>query len=115
MQAVLSVHGTADTTVLYNGGLGIGQTVPIPPVKQTVANLAKRNGCGATPVADQPAPGVERLRYTACRDNKDVALLTIVDGQHPWPGGIQAKAIERTVPGAQFSASNAILDFFAAH
>ncbi len=114
-QAVLSIHGTADSTVLYYGGKGIGQTVAIPPVKQTVANLAKRNGCGATPATDQPAPGVERLRYTGCHDGKDVALLTIVNGQHPWPGGLQAKASEPNIPGAQFSASNAILDFFAAH
>jgi poly(3-hydroxybutyrate) depolymerase len=93
----------------------MGQTVPIPPVKQTVASLAKRAGCAPTPAADSPAPGVERLHYTDCRDNKDVELLTIVNGQHPWPGGIQARAIEPGIPGAQFSASNAILDFFAAH
>ena len=114
-QAVLSVHGTADTIVPYNGGLGIGQTVPIPAVKQTIANLAKRNGCAATPAADKPAAGVDRLRYTGCRDNKDVELLSIVGGQHPWAGGLQAKATEPGVAGAQFSASNAILDFFAAH
>jgi polyhydroxybutyrate depolymerase len=115
VQSVLSIHGTADTTVLYNGGKGVGQTVPIPPVKQTVASLAKRAGCAPTPAADTPAPGVDRLRYTSCRDNKAVELLTIVNGQHPWPGGLQSKAIEPNVPGARFSASNAILDFFAAH
>jgi polyhydroxybutyrate depolymerase len=115
VQSVLSVHGTADTTVLYDGGLGQGQRVPIPPVKQTVASLAKRAGCDATPRNDAPAPGVERLRYTGCRAGKDVALITIVNGQHPWPGGLQATALEKNVPGAKFSASNAILDFFAAH
>jgi polyhydroxybutyrate depolymerase len=115
VQSVLSIHGTADTTVLYNGGKGVGQTVPIPPVKQTVASLAKRAGCAPTPEAATPAPGVDRLRYTSCRDNKVVELLTIVNGQHPWPGGLQAKAIEPNVPGAQFSTSNAILDFFAVH
>jgi polyhydroxybutyrate depolymerase len=115
VQSVLSIHGTADTTVLYNGGKGIGQTVSIPPVKETVASLAQRAGCNATPVAGTPAPGVERLRYTGCANGKAVELLTIVNGQHPWPGGLQAKALEPSVPGAQFSASNAILDFFAAH
>jgi polyhydroxybutyrate depolymerase len=109
---VLSIHGTLDPTVLYNGGLGAGQSVPIPPVKQTVANLAKRNGCAPTPVTEQAAPGVERLRYTGCPPRKNVALLSIINGGHPWPGGLQAQAMEKAIPGAQYDASNAIVDFF---
>lgn len=109
---VLSIHGTMDPTVLYNGGKGAGQSVPIPPVKETVANLAKRNSCAAAPVREETAPGVERLRYTGCPQRKSVALLSIINGGHPWPGGLQAKALEKTIPGAQFDASSAIVDFF---
>jgi polyhydroxybutyrate depolymerase len=110
--AVVSVHGTADRTVLYDGGLGEGQTVPIPPVRRTVADLATRNGCAA-PTTDTPAPGVERMRYSGCAHGHEVELLTIVGGGHPWAGGLQATATEPAVPGARFSATDAVLDFFA--
>jgi polyhydroxybutyrate depolymerase len=113
--AVLSIHGTADPVVLYNGGLGAGQTVPIPPVRQTVASLATRNSCDPHPVTDRPAPGVERLRYTMCTKGDDVELLSILSGGHSWPGGLQATHDAPVVPGERFSASTAILDFFATH
>lgn len=110
-----SVHGTADPIVLYDGGLGAGQTVPIPPVRQTVAALAKRNGCAPTPATDTPAPGVDRLRYESCAHGHGVELLSIVGGGHPWAGGLQASAIEPGVPGAQYPVTDAILAFFAGH
>ena len=56
--AVISVHGTADPAVPYAGGLGIGQTVPIPPVRTTIAQLAKDRALrGET---DRYARGAER-------------------------------------------------------
>ena len=110
---IISVHGTADPVVLYNGGKGQGQTVAIPPVKQTVAELAQRASCNSTPRQDHPANGVDRATYTGCAKGSAVEQITIVDGGHPWAGGLQAKAEERTVPGAQFSASKEILRFLA--
>jgi len=111
-EAVLGIHGTADPAVLYDGGKGAGQTVAIPPVKQTIAAYAKRASCDATPTADRPAPGVERLRYRGCAPGTQVVLLTIVGGGHPWPGGLQATHDTKVVPGARYSATTAILDFF---
>ncbi len=108
---VISVHGTADPVVLYDGGLGIGQTVPIPPVKQTIAALATRNHCATPPVDGTQAPGVTRLRYAGCPPGRDVELLSVVGGGHPWAGGLQATSTERQVPGAQYRVTDAILDF----
>jgi polyhydroxybutyrate depolymerase len=110
--SVLSVHGDADPVVLYNGGKGVGQTVPIPPVRETVAALAKRDGCARTATRTEPATGVTRDEYEHCKNGRKVALLTIKGGTHPWAGGLQAKAEEPTTPGAQYSASTAMLDFF---
>jgi len=109
---VISVHGTADPVVLYHGGLGQGQTVPIPPVLQTVATLAARAACRPEPRIDHPMSGVDRATYLGCRSGSEVEQITIVNGGHPWPGGLQAKAEERSVPAAQFPASREILDFF---
>jgi poly(3-hydroxybutyrate) depolymerase len=110
--SVVSVHGDADPVVLYNGGKGMGQSVPIPPVRQTVAALAKRDGCAPTATRTEPAAGVVRDEYEHCKNGRKVALLTIKGGTHPWAGGLQAKAEEPKTPGAQYSASTAILDFF---
>jgi polyhydroxybutyrate depolymerase len=111
-ESVLGIHGTADPVVLYDGGKGAGQAVAIPPVKETIAAYAKRASCDATPTSDRPAPGVQRLQYRGCAPGTQVALLTIVGGGHPWPGGLQATHDTKVVPGARYSASTAIIDFF---
>ena len=111
---IISVHGTADPVVLYDGGKGVGQTVAIPPVKQTVTELAKRASCDPTPRQDHPAYRCRPGRRTpVARKGSEVEQITIVNGGHPWAGGLQAKAEERNVPGAQFSASKEILRFLA--
>jgi polyhydroxybutyrate depolymerase len=110
-ESVLGIHGTADPAVLYDGGKGAGQSVAIPPIKETIADYAKRASC-RTNSTDRQTAGVERLRYRACAPGKQVELLTIVGGGHPWPGGLQATHERNAVPGARFEASAAILDFF---
>jgi polyhydroxybutyrate depolymerase len=110
--SVIGVHGTADPVVLYNGGLGAGQSTPIPPILQTIAAYTKRDGCDATPKRDKPASDIERAVYVHCGGGRGVTLITVVGGGHPWPGGLQAT---HTPPIVQYSASKAILDFFDAH
>jgi polyhydroxybutyrate depolymerase len=110
--SVVSIHGTADAAVPYTGGTGQGQTVPIPPVKNTIASFAARDACERRPVIDRPAPGVERRAYPHCANGHAVALLSLVGANHPWAGGLHARASEHNVPAAQFSATDAILDFF---
>jgi polyhydroxybutyrate depolymerase len=97
--AIISVHGTSDPVVPYVGGLGIGQTVPIPPVRQTDAQLAHDRHCTTTPVDDVVAPKMVRRRYLRCAHGDDVELLTLVGGGHLWAPGVTPR----------------ILDFFAAH
>jgi polyhydroxybutyrate depolymerase len=84
--AVVSIHATGDPVVLYNGGLGIGQTVPIPPVRQTVAQLAHARGC-AKAVDKKVSPFVTERRYAGCKPGSDVALYTIHGGGHLWAPG----------------------------
>jgi polyhydroxybutyrate depolymerase len=97
--AVISVHGTADPAVPYAGGLGIGQTVPIPPVRTTIAQLAKDRNCTAPPTQTRVAGNVVRMRYRGCADGDDVELFTIERGGHLWSAGTTTR----------------ILDFFDAH
>ena len=55
--AVLEVHGTADDTILYEGGtvdLGPGQSMaPYPGAEASVATWAKYDGCATSSVVDE--------------------------------------------------------------
>jgi polyhydroxybutyrate depolymerase len=110
--AILGIHGKKDPGVLYDGGAGAGQSVPIPPIRETIARHAARSQCAADPTVDTPAAGVEALTYTDCKKGAAVGLITILEGGHPWPGGSQVMNDPKRPEGADFSATNAILDFF---
>jgi len=94
--AVLQIHGTADTTVPYNGGtlaasVYPGVTVTLPSVAQTVGDWAKRDGCSPTPDASLPPlnlvdelPGDETklLVWNGCAAASQVELASIEGGVH---------------------------------
>jgi polyhydroxybutyrate depolymerase len=92
--AVISVHGTADPAVPYAGGLGIGQTVPIPPVRTTIAHLAKARRCAAKPTDTRVARDVVRRRYRNCARGDDVELFTIERGGHLWSPGTTTRILD---------------------
>jgi polyhydroxybutyrate depolymerase len=85
--SVLAVHGTADSTILYDG-------VPdaYPSAVDTVESFAAAAGCdtGASTTLGNidlvgPVPGdeTERVEYKAgCQGAVDAALWTIQDGSH---------------------------------
>ncbi len=83
--SVLHVHGTADTTVPYDGRAG-DSSAP-----GTAAAWARLDGCRPTPAAapaqddDASLPGAETTVLVwadGCRDGSRVALWTIAGGQH---------------------------------
>lgn len=89
---VLEIHGTADNTVRYEGGLafGIVATAPIPSVLDYWRNF---NGTAATPTvttlpntntADNST--VERQVWTGGRNGSVVHHLKVIGGGHTWPG-----------------------------
>jgi polyhydroxybutyrate depolymerase len=95
--AVLQVHGTADQTIRYDGGLAFAA---YPGAQQTVGDWARRDGCGAKPqsagrihvatraLADDPTSpklhGKETAveRYGGCRPGGAAELWTIHGGDH---------------------------------
>lgn len=114
---VLSIHGTADPILFFNGGIGqldgliSGQ--PSAPTTTTVADLdgpgyprhvadwAERNGCDARP-ADEPfAEGVTRRTYD-CPDGADVEFYVVDGGGHSWPSSEFSRGIERIVGPTTF-------------
>lgn len=116
--AVLEIHGTADDTILFNGGtiegLGSGRSMaPYPGAETSVATWAKYDGCATSSVVDEhvdvdadlgdaSAPAEATVtRWTVCRPGGAAELWTM-------PGGGHGPNISESFPGS-------VLDFFTAH
>lgn len=85
--SVLQVHGTADTTVAYDGG-SVGLAA-FPSAPAVVERWAARAGCGAP--SDRPAMDLERTldgaetevrAWTECSSGREMQLWTITGGSH---------------------------------
>jgi len=87
---VLQIHGTADATILYGGGLIYG--VPYPGAVETVEQWAAFDGCDpiGTPMPDSldlvaDIPGDETIVYrydTGCDPDGSAELWSIQGGSH---------------------------------
>jgi len=91
--SIAHLHGTADETVAYDGGVItlLGGNDPYPSASAAVATWARLNGCA--PTADESAPpldldrgvaGAETkiTRYMACRDGVSTELWTMAGSKH---------------------------------
>ena len=130
---VVAFHGTADTFVVFNGGLGTGVTsLPAADrqqliddaaptesglsIPQVTATWAARNGCGSKPARRVVASDVAVVRYP-CPNHADVALYKITGGGHTWPGSQFSKSIGPFVGKTTFSinADSIMWTFFQQH
>jgi poly(3-hydroxybutyrate) depolymerase len=106
--SVLHIHGDADDTVPYEGGvLALGKS--IPGAEETLARFAERNGCdamrtdGARLDVDGQVPGDETQSsaHAGCDDGLAAELWRIEGGGH--------------LPGVNDNFRNGVLDFLMAH
>ncbi len=82
---VMHFHGTADETILYDGGT-IPFGGPYPSAPATVERVAQRNGC-AGPVEQTYQRGDSTCgTHTGC--DAPATLCTVEGGGHTWPGGL---------------------------
>lgn len=85
--AVLAVHGTADDTILYDGGRIAG--TPYPSAAETASRWAELNGCdpSARPIDDSPTlvegqAAAEVQVHDGCDAGGWVERWTLPDGVH---------------------------------
>lgn len=112
--AAMIVHGLADKVVPYYGGetLGGGSGLSAPKTAEKWATL---NGCsnptGTAPISRQVGEVVFRS-YVNCQ--RPVVLVTVRDGGHTWPGGLQYSLFVGKT-NRDIDASEEIWKFFAAN
>lgn len=112
----IGFHGMADL-VPYAGGRSPDPFNPVifPPVLQWTADWAQRNLCSSTPHDSIVAPDVTLRLYSHCAHDAAVALYSIRDGGHAWPGG---KPLPRWLFGRttqSIDATRIMWAFFLAH
>ncbi len=114
--ATMAVHGTADPSVPYAGGVISGSTTRVPPATRVIDEYARRYACAPAVLRTVAGMGVERSRRTGCAGGAEVVLDTVVGGTHAWPSSPDALADRADSPaGRTYQATLAILDFFAGH
>jgi polyhydroxybutyrate depolymerase len=107
--AVVSMHGTSDSVIFYNGfssdGMPPGAYFTVgTPIPQWASAWAERNGCSArSSVVFQKGP-VSGQQWGDCRSGADVLFYTIDGAEHNWPA-----------PTTDFDAAQIIWDFFVQH
>ena len=106
---VMTIHGTADDVVPYNGG-------PINlPIENVVNFWTGLNGCEQNAsVFDFPnintADNSTAIKYTydQCDEESEVVFIKVTGGGHTWPGSL----INNGVTNRDFNASAEIWRFF---
>ena len=102
--SIMQVHGKADTSVPYTGGLGgfMTGTFKFPPVDSTIAAWAQLDSCSSSATTDQQGVAVHTA-FPGCKAGSSVELYTIDVLGHNWPS-------QYVIPVSQM-----IWDFFKAH
>jgi polyhydroxybutyrate depolymerase len=107
--ALIQILGTEDDITLYYG------SATRPSALESIQSWAAHAGCVAPPVTVAIQDGVEAMRFDGCA-GADVVLMSVIGGDHPWPGGPVAKNRAGNSPsGRMFPATRTILDFFDDH
>jgi polyhydroxybutyrate depolymerase len=127
---VLTMHGTADPILLFNGGVGdrLGNAlggateeeaelpeadVDGPGYPASARDWAEGNGCTGDPVDTELTPTITQRTWD-CPANAPVEFLVLDGGGHSWPGSEFGKAAESIVGPTDMSldATDAIWQFF---
>jgi polyhydroxybutyrate depolymerase len=105
---IMGFHGTADPLVPYNGSTSLN----FPPVPDTYANWAIRDGCTQTPAETFRMMDSHCSTYSGCKGGSEVTLCTVDGGGHTWPGGTPIPVGYTTT---YLSATDAMWTFFQKH
>jgi polyhydroxybutyrate depolymerase len=106
-------HGTEDSLVPFEGGVGGRLGLALQSVRQNAADWAAHNGCAPAPSVERVAPDVLRESFSGCKRRADVVLYVVEGGGHTWPGAVSVPLLGRTTQS--IDATSLIWEFFASH
>ncbi|MFI1916605.1 alpha/beta hydrolase family esterase [Nocardia sp. NPDC020380] len=107
--ALLTMHGTDDPVVPYDGDQQRG----LMSTDAWVAEWRDRDGCTGNPDTSTLGSDVTQSVWALCAPGGAVAAYRIAGGGHTWPGAVECSGpgqVTHTVDAAQVMAA-----FFAAH
>jgi polyhydroxybutyrate depolymerase len=114
--SVIHFHGTEDTHLPYEGGVGPDSRVGVDfaSVQESIEFWTAFNGCALQPQVIV-FEDVQRQVWSGCEDGTAVELYTILGGRHAWPGSDGPAWAGGDEPTHTIAASALIWEFFAAH
>jgi polyhydroxybutyrate depolymerase len=110
--SVLHVHGTADTSVRMDGGLGDGVAeIDGPPITSLIERWRAVDQC--TPPSTTNVGAVHH-EMASCAEGREVGLITVDGAGHQWPGSESVRGFADP-PAVEPDATETIWRFFAAN
>ncbi len=110
--SVMAIHGTADQSIPYNGGVGSGVAKIDGPSIPAVNELWRTADACAPPTST--TSGDVTTSIANCANTHTVELITIAGAGHQWPGSKKVRSgADTPYPGLDATAE--IWSFFAAH
>jgi polyhydroxybutyrate depolymerase len=121
--SVMIIHGLKDRNAPYHGGrpeVGLVRERSDISIPETAKFWAEVNVCDAAPrpIALDPALAgkVEGEEYVnPATGRAEVAVIRIIEGGHAWPGGAPPARRGADPPIREWSATDAIWEFFRNH
>ena len=111
---VIAIHGLRDTMALYHGGTS-WVAPDLAPFLPFGAAWARRNRCAPNVHDVEVRDGVTRREYQQCANGAAVALYTLRDGGHTWPGGAELPEWFAGKTIKEFDATAEMWRFFERH
>jgi poly(3-hydroxybutyrate) depolymerase len=105
---VMHIHGTADSTVKYNGAGGAEAAVNYWLTKDNCSKPGDTTHVPNTNVSDNST--ADLIKYSLCNNSTEVWFYKIYNGGHTWPGAVASIAGLNT--NRDFNASQEIWNFF---
>lgn len=120
---VIHFHGTLDRNVPFGGGVGDRSITKTDyhSVKYTIDRWKAINACGGSksenklPDFTNDGTTVNRKEWSNCKNGSSVALITIENGGHTWPGSPIKKWGRLGNVCQDISAAKIMWEFFEKH
>ena len=112
--SIMEVHGTADTTMRYNGGVAHG--APYISGGRLVAEFARRNHCVTPPATNPPTKdGGQQFAWSSCPSGAEAVHYKVTDAGHNWPGSAAPEVGGKGPYVDSFPTTDLIWQFFSRH